>query len=74
MGKVDAALEEALFVKLALMLLSKRKYFPSLFPSGAVRECKIYKYISKIGKAVNPQVLFLSSFLKQLSRELPQDL
>jgi hypothetical protein len=74
MAKVEAAIEEALFVKLALLLLSKRKYFPVLFPSGVVRECKIYKYVSKIGKAVNPQVLFLSSFLKQLSQELPQDL
>jgi hypothetical protein len=71
---VDEAIKEALFVKLALLLLSKRKYFPVLFPSGVVRECKIYKYISKIGKAVNPQVLFLASFLRQLSQELPKGL
>lgn len=66
-GKVDEGIEEALFVRVALLLLSKRKYFPLLFPPS-VRDCKIYKYISKIGKAVNLQVLFLAAFFRQLAK------
>lgn len=70
---MDHAIEEALFVKFALVFLSKRKYFPALFASSP-RDCKIYKYISKISKVLNPQVQFLVSFLRQLTKELPRDL
>jgi hypothetical protein len=67
-AKVDGAIEEALFVKFSLIFLSKRKFFPALFTTSPVRDCKIYKYISKISKAVNPQVVFLADFLRQLTK------
>ncbi len=61
--KVDEGIEHALSIRLALLFLSKRKYFPALF-TAAPRDCKIYKHISRIGKAVSPQVLFLATFLR----------
>lgn len=54
------------------MLLSKKKYFPQLFPTATPRDCKIYKYCTKIAKAVSKHVMFLASFLKNLANELPE--
>jgi hypothetical protein len=71
-ARVDEGIEHALSIRLALLFLSKRKYFPALF-TAAPRDCKIYKHISKISKAVNPQVLFLAAFLRQLAGELPRE-
>ena len=53
---------------MAILLLSKRKYFPQLFPTDSPRDCRIYRYIAKIKKLINPQVTFLSHFLQHLSR------
>jgi hypothetical protein len=39
-----------------------------------MRDCRIYRYISKIKKIVNSQVLFLANFLKELAKELPKDI
>lgn len=65
---------EALFIKMSISLLSKRKYFTALYPSNNPRDCRIYRYISKINKVVNSQILFLAQFMKELSKELPTEI
>ena len=61
-------------MRFALLLLSKKKYYPQLFPLKNIRECKIPRYINKIKKIVSPQILFFADFLRKLSNELPKEL
>lgn len=50
-----------------MLLLSKKKYFPQIFPSKTPRDCKLLKYSPKIAKIVNTHVIFLADFLRKLS-------
>lgn len=54
-------------MRVALSLLSKKQYSPQLFPPENRRDCKIYRYISKIKKIVSSHALFLQKFLLALS-------
>lgn len=60
-------------MRLSLLLLSKRKFFPQLFAGEHFRECKIYKYGTKTLKVVGAQAPYLLNFLREVSRELPDE-
>lgn len=60
-------------MRLALLLLSKRKFFPQLFTGDHFRECKIYKFGTKSLKVVGNQAPYLLNFLRDVSRELPEE-
>jgi len=55
---------ESLYLRFAILFLSKKKYFPQLFPANNPRTCKIFKYREKISKVVSNHVIFLANFLK----------
>lgn len=63
-----------MFLRVALLLLSKKKYFPQLFSPECPRECRIYKHQAKVHKVVNGHITFLSQFLQVLGKEIPQGL
>lgn len=60
-------------MRLSLLLLSKRKYFAQIFPGEHFRDCKIYKFGTKTLKIVGTQAPYLLNFLREVSRELPND-
>jgi|JI6StandDraft_1071083.scaffolds.fasta_scaffold1401607_1 hypothetical protein len=60
-------------MRLAIQLLCKRKFFPQIFIGDSFRECRLYKFGPKVLKVVGTQVPFLSDFMRDLSKELPED-